>query len=98
MSDAPPSRAFVVAAWVEVATLVVLVTNRLTVGVDAVASLVGPVHGTAYLIVVVLGLAAARAHWSARVVALVPGVGGLLSTWLRRRHSARTDQPVSGGP
>lgn len=66
------------AAVVEASSLLLLVVNLATVHVPAVASLVGPVHGAAYLTVIATSLlapAAGRARWRA----LVPGVGGLLA-------------------
>ncbi|GAA3300540.1 DUF3817 domain-containing protein [Dactylosporangium vinaceum] len=69
------------AALVELVSLVALLVNLATVHVAAVASLLGPVHGCAYLLVI-------GATWhrtrSARttVLAAVPVAGGLLA--LRR--------------
>lgn len=70
-------RALPVAAAAEAATLVVLVTNLATAHADAISSLFGPLHGTAYLVTIVLTWRTA-----ARWFAVIPGVGGLLA--LRR--------------
>jgi len=67
-----------VAARVELVTLLVLLANLATVHAPAVATLVGPLHGCAYLLVIGSTLAATR-QGRPRLLALVPGVGGLLA-------------------
>jgi hypothetical protein len=66
-----------IAAAAEAVTLVVLLTNLATTHADAISSLFGPLHGTAYLVAIAL-------TWrtSARWFAVIPGIGGLLA--LRR--------------
>ncbi|WP_423832518.1 DUF3817 domain-containing protein [Streptomyces manipurensis] len=66
------------AAHVEAASLGLLLANLLTVHAEAVASLGGPVHGTAYL-VVVLAVRRTTAGGTARAQAWIPGIGGLLA-------------------
>ncbi|WP_367125020.1 hypothetical protein [Streptomyces phytohabitans] len=93
----PRPDALLVAAHVELASLLALLANLATVHAPAVSSLLGPTHGCAY--VFVCG-AAVRAGGGARTraaaLALVPGVGGLLS----RRHlthhltGRRTSRPA----
>jgi hypothetical protein len=67
-----------VAARVELLSLLVLLVNLATVHLAPVATLLGPLHGCAYLVV-------AGAAWQAtrrrrpRLLAFVPGVGGLLA-------------------
>ncbi|MEO3749938.1 hypothetical protein [Streptomyces sp. B6B3] len=73
-------RALRLAAVVEAGSLVVLLANLATVHVPAVASLVGPVHGMAYLVAI------ATAPPGARWRAVIPGIGGLLAA---RRAGAR---------
>ncbi|MEU0371961.1 hypothetical protein ABZ070_17190 [Streptomyces sp. NPDC006283] len=74
------------AAAVEAASLVVLLGNLFTTHTPAVSSLVGPLHGTAYLVVIAATATAPSAAASgARRHALVPGVGGVLA--LRRMRS-----------
>lgn len=71
------------AAAVEAVTLVVLLMNLLTVHTRALASAVGPLHGTAYL----AGIAITLLHpfpRSARLLAWVPGIGA----WLASRRSS----------
>ncbi|WP_211268776.1 DUF3817 domain-containing protein [Actinoplanes subtropicus] len=67
-----------VAARVELVSLLVLLANLATVHARAVATLVGPLHGCAYLLVIGSTLAATR-RGRPRLLALVPGVGGLLA-------------------
>ncbi|MGW6565804.1 hypothetical protein [Streptomyces sp. NPDC054975] len=72
-----------VAAGVEAASLLALFANLLTAHVPAVSTLVGPLHGTAYLVTIaaawpVPGADASGARW----LSVIPGVGGLLA--LRR--------------
>ncbi len=76
MSDAP-TRWVALATAVELATLAVLLVNLATVHWAPLASAVGPLHGTAYLVTAVLAwqLPLPRA---VRLRGLVPAVGGLL--------------------
>ena len=66
-----------IAAVVEFATLAALLVNLVTVHWAPVASLLGPIHGCAYLAVI-------GATWQLtknrtnRLLALLPGIGGLL--------------------
>ena len=71
-----------IAATVEAASLAVLLINLVTVHFAPVASLLGPIHGTAYLLVIGSALSTRPATLGARLLALVPGIGGLLA--LRR--------------
>ncbi len=72
-------RALQVGAVVEALSLVVLLVNRFTVHLDPVTSITGPVHGTAYLVVIASTLLLPGAPRSARLLALVPGIGGGLA-------------------
>ncbi|MEU7827530.1 hypothetical protein [Nonomuraea sp. NPDC049129] len=79
------------AAAVELVSLVVLLGNLLTTHTPAVATLVGPLHGTAYLVIVVTALLAPAALPSGvRWRAVIPGVGGLLVVRRMRNHSPET--------
>ncbi len=78
-----PSRPLRLAALIELASLLLLLANLATVHVPEVASLVGPVHGCAYLVVVGATLRESR-DGPARLLAVVPGIGGLLA--IRRIH------------
>lgn len=73
-------RALHVAVAVETLSLAALLVNLSTAHVEAVSSLVGPLHGGAYLAVIALttlvpGSARAGARWRA----CVPVIGGLLA-------------------
>jgi hypothetical protein len=77
-----PPRPLRIAAAVELLSLAVLLVNLATVHWAPLSSLIGPVHGCAYLFVVVLAF---RGSSSARVrlIAWIPGLGGALATWSR---------------
>ncbi|GHB33341.1 hypothetical protein [Streptomyces chryseus] len=80
-----------IAAGVEAASLVALLGNLLTTHTPAVSALVGPLHGTAYLVVIATAWPVpAAAPSGARWLAVIPGVGGLLA--LRRIR----DRPLGG--
>ncbi|GLY68070.1 DUF3817 domain-containing protein [Amycolatopsis taiwanensis] len=72
-----PPQTLRIAAGVELATLVVLLTNLATVHWPPLSSAIGPTHGCAYLFVIVLTIRQSRATRT-RAMALVPGIGGLL--------------------
>jgi hypothetical protein len=67
------------AARVEFVSLVLLFANLATAHWASVASLVGPIHGCAYLFVIGATLRATK-DVRTRVLSAVPGVGGLLAT------------------
>ncbi|MDQ3786606.1 MAG: DUF3817 domain-containing protein [Actinomycetota bacterium] len=69
---------FRVAALVECESLVVLFVNLATAHLPVITSLGGPTHGIAYLVVVVATLRDADASRTAKALAFVPGIGGLL--------------------
>ena len=66
------------ASWTETVSLVVLLANLATVHVQALASLVGPVHGCAYLATIATAFLLPLPQ-RARLLTLVPGIGGLLA-------------------
>lgn len=66
------------AALVELVSLVVLLVNLSTVHLEPVAAVMGPAHGCAYLVVVVAAWRSASATAMVRILALLPGVGGLV--------------------
>jgi hypothetical protein len=81
-----------IAARVEAASLLLLLANLATVHLSWIATLVGPLHGCAYLLVIGTVLPATGAVLPAtgavrpatrgrraRWLSLVPGVGGLLA-------------------
>ncbi|MEU6038350.1 hypothetical protein ABZ801_23355 [Actinomadura sp. NPDC047616] len=70
-------------AAAEAVSLAVLLANLVTVHTEAISSLVGPLHGTAYLAVIAATwLTPETAVPGARWRSVVPGIGGLLT--LRR--------------
>jgi hypothetical protein len=69
------------ASWAESVSLLVLLVNLGTAHVAAVASLMGPVHGCAYLATIATAFLLPLPP-AARRRTLVPGIGGLLA--LRR--------------
>ena len=73
------------ASWAETVSLLVLLVNLATAHAAAVASLMGPVHGSAYLATMVTAFLLPLPQRS-RLLTLVPGVGGLLA--LRRTAAA----------
>ncbi|GAB7052954.1 DUF3817 domain-containing protein [Catenuloplanes indicus] len=66
------------AAAVEALSLLVLLLNLATVHIDAVASLTGPIHGCAYLFVIIAAFRLPGLTRAGRLRSLVPGIGGLL--------------------
>ena len=79
-----------IAARVEAASLLILLVNLATVHIAGIATLLGPLHGCAYLLVIGTVLQTARDR-RARWLALIPGFGGLLA---ERRLAATVGQGV----
>lgn len=73
------------AATVETVTVLVLFGNLLTVHDKAVASLAGPIHGMAYLVVIAFAVSHSSATRRVKWLSAVPLVGGWLSV---RAHRA----------
>jgi hypothetical protein len=67
-----------IAAAVEFVSLLVLLVNLATAHLPAITSLGGPTHGLAYLFIVVATLRDPAATAATKVMAWIPGVGGLL--------------------
>jgi hypothetical protein len=78
------------ASVVETGSLAVLLVNLVTVHHPLVASTTGPVHGFAYLATIAVALLLPLST-GARLLTLVPGIGGLLA--LRRARPG----PAGGG-
>ncbi|MFI7674651.1 hypothetical protein [Actinophytocola sp. NPDC049390] len=79
---------FRTAAAVECVSLVVLFVNLATAHLPVITSLGGPTHGLAYLVVVVATLRDAEASGTAKALAFVPGIGGLLVLRVAARRTA----------
>lgn len=80
-----------VAAHVEFGSLVVMLANLATAHLPAVSSLMGPVHGCAYVFAVVAAWRHERAGALTTTTALIPGIGGLLAL---RRLDATAPRPA----
>lgn len=72
-----PLRALQIAATVELVSLLVLLTNLATAHWPAVSSTIGPTHGCAYLLVIILTFSQSS-ETRTRATAVIPAVGGLL--------------------
>ncbi len=70
-------RALRIAALVEALSLVILFLNLATVHLPALASALGPIHGCAYLIAIVLTWIITKTGLI-RALSLIPGFGALL--------------------
>ncbi|WP_433005360.1 DUF3817 domain-containing protein [Kribbella sp. CA-294648] len=68
-----------IAAAVEAVSVCLLFLNLFTVHWPAVSSALGPMHGTAYLVTIVITLSMAGASTRAKLLSLVPAVGGYLA-------------------
>ncbi|MEV7556066.1 DUF3817 domain-containing protein [Streptomyces sp. NPDC089795] len=90
-----PSRLLRTAAVLELGTMAVLLSNLVTLHLEAVASAVGPLHGCAYLIVLIATAREPHADRTTRALSAVPGVGGLLA---RRRLTTAHRTAESDGP
>ena len=74
-----PFVVFTVLAIGEIVTLGILLENLFVGHVEAISRLVGPIHGSIYLVVALIALLSRGIPWSARLLGLVPIVGGLLA-------------------
>jgi hypothetical protein len=81
-----------VAARTEAVSLPVLLLNLATVHIAWVATLVGPLHGCAYLLAIGATIQATR-NRRTRWLAVVPGIGGLLA----ERTVRAEGRSLSGG-
>ncbi|MCP3804083.1 hypothetical protein NLX83_32910 [Allokutzneria sp. A3M-2-11 16] len=77
-------------AMVEAVSLVVLLANLATAHHPMISSITGPVHGFAYVMVVVVALLREGTPPRARLAALVPGVGGLIALRMITSRRARS--------
>lgn len=64
---------------VELVTLVALLLNLVTVHHPAISGVLGPLHGLAYTATVIAAILTMRGRHRVWVLALVPGIGGLLA-------------------
>jgi hypothetical protein len=89
---ATPSTMLRLAAAIEFGSLLLLLLNLATVHWQVVASLLGPLHGGAYLVVIGATLRESR-DARTRLLAIIPGLGGVLTT----RRIAATRKNVELG-
>ncbi|MFD5398547.1 DUF3817 domain-containing protein [Streptomyces sp. NPDC127097] len=87
-------RSLRVAARVELVSLIVMLANLATAHLKPLSSLLGPLHGCAYLFVVIAVWRLDRIDTAARALAVLPGVGGLLAL----RRIGRQDMPARPAP
>ncbi|MFI1647513.1 DUF3817 domain-containing protein [Streptomyces avidinii] len=80
-----------ISATVELVTLAVLLVNLGVLHLPALASAVGPVHGCAYLIVIITVTRERGSDRTAVPLSAVPGIGGVLAL---RRLDAHRAPPV----
>ncbi|GAA2546548.1 hypothetical protein GCM10010435_14740 [Winogradskya consettensis] len=88
----PPSPLLRTAATIELTSIILLLTNLATVHWQAIATLLGPLHGCAYLAVIGTTLRESP-DTRTRLLALLPGAGGLL-TARRIRATPEPDVPT----
>lgn len=74
-----------VAAHIELLSLVIMLANIATAHLKPISSLMGPTHGCAYLFVVIATWRFKQAAATAKAVAIIPGIGGLLALRLLGR-------------
>lgn len=74
-------------AATELATLLVLLVNLATVHVPVVATILGPLHGCAYLAVIIGTAMRAGPLRLPTLLSVVPGVGGALAVAILRARS-----------
>lgn len=84
----PLLRALEVLSILELVSIAVLLGNLLTVHIDGLASILGPIHGALFLAVAVTALFGRDLMLRTRLMALVPAIGGIL-TLVNVRAEAR---------
>lgn len=88
-----PQRMLRIAAITETLSLVVLLLNLVTVHWPTVATLLGPMHGCAFIAVIVLVFQLPEAGRGVKATALLPVIGGPLVI----RHLTRGATPSFSG-
>jgi hypothetical protein len=68
-----------IAAPIEFVSLIILFVNLATVHWPAVSSSIGPTHGCAYLFVIIATWQTPGASRKAKLLAVIPGIGGYLA-------------------
>jgi hypothetical protein len=82
-------------AAVELGSLLVLLANLGTVHVPVIATILGPLHGCAYLATIIGSAMRAGPKSLPTLLSAIPGIGGTLAVGLlRRRARSCSDDPV----
>ena len=77
-------RGLLAAGIIELVTLAILFINLASGNNHSIAAAFGPIHGTAYLIGIILGWRSPLARWR-KITTIVPGAGTLIATrWPER--------------
>jgi hypothetical protein len=83
-TDNQAPRGLLIAGIVELITLAILFINIASGNNHSIAAAFGPIHGTAYLIGIILAWRAPLDRWR-KLTTIVPGVGTLIaSRWPER--------------
>lgn len=85
----PLLRALEILSVLELLSIAVLLTNLMTVHIDGLASVLGPLHGALYLAVSVTALLGRDLQLRTRLLAVVPVLGGVFTLFNVRRESQR---------
>ncbi len=85
----PLLRTLEILSVLELVSIALLLGNRVTVDLPAVAPVLGPVHGALYLAVVVTALLGRGLLLRTRLLALVPVLGGVFTIVNVRREARR---------
>ena len=75
-------------AATEFGSLVVLLVNLATVHVPGVATILGPLHGCAYVAAIIGTAMAARPKSLPTLLSVIPGIGATLAVAVLRRSAA----------
>ena len=83
---------------VELATLILMLINIATVHAPGISHILGPVHGLAYTATVITAFLVMDGRHRVWLLALIPGIGGLLASRAvpsseRSGASAASDRP-----
>lgn len=82
-----PRRILHVIGTFELATLILLLANLVTIHRPAISAALGPIHGLTYTSTVIIAVLVMRGRHRIWLLSLVPGIGGLLA--------ARAIEPVT---
>ncbi|MGW8552347.1 DUF3817 domain-containing protein [Streptomyces tubercidicus] len=87
------ARSLRLAAHGELVSLLVMPANLATAHLKPLSSLLGPLHGCAYLFVVIAVWRLKGIDTTARAIAVIPGIGGLLTLHRIGRQGSRATTP-----